>query len=451
MALLSRVNPALKLIIWFIIPILIGAFLLSLPISAEESRVSFIDALFTATSAFCVTGLTVVNIPHTFSYFGEAILLVLMQLGGLGVMASSTLFFLVFGGRVSASQTFNLKQTFTSRGDTRVRSILKGAFLATIAIEGIGAAFLFFAFASELEPLPALYYAVFHSISAFNNAGLSISPNNLQDWSTNIPVVLGIASLIVLGGLGFVVNVELYNKVINRPGRRRTSLNSKLVLTTTALLLITATAIFILFEKDNAFKSFSWPLKIVNGLFQSVTPRTAGFDTVAQTAFSVPSLIIIILLMIIGASPGSTGGGIKTTSFAIIIMAIVARIKGSMGVDVFRRTVALESVIKAVSVFILAVMLIFTATLLLMLFEGGFDPTAIEKGIELDYLFETVSAFGTVGLSLGLTPFLHVPGKLIIILMMIIGRVGLLTLFYVVARHEGADRISYAEENVMIG
>jgi trk system potassium uptake protein TrkH len=447
-----RAAPAIRLIIWFIIPIIIGAILLSLPVSNEQGMsVSFIDALFTATSAFCVTGLTVVNVPDSFSYFGEVVIMVLMQLGGLGVMAFSTLFFLVFGARISTGQTFDLKSTFTSRGDVRVRSILKSAFLVTMIIEGIGVVVLFFAFVTKLDPLKALYFAIFHSVSAFNNAGLSISPGNLRDWHGNIPVLLGVASLIVIGGLGFTANAEIYQKITNRPGRRRTSLHTKLVITTTAILLIGGTACFILLEMNNAYKSDTWPTKIISGVFQAVTPRTAGFDSVDQNQLSVLSILLTIALMMIGASPGSTGGGIKTTSFAIIIMAVVARVKGSNGVDAFRRTVSYESVIKAVSIFILASFLVFVASALLMLSEHGFRPAGIERGTELAYFFETVSAFGTVGLSLGITPFLHSPGKLILVLVMIIGRVGLLTLFYVVARPEGADRISYSEENVMIG
>ena len=243
MPILARATSALRLIIWFIIPIIVGAILLTLPISHEAGAISFIDSLFTATSAFCVTGLTVVNIPETFTYFGEVVLLILMQLGGLGVMAFSTLLFLVFGARISTGQTFDLKTAFTSRVDTRVRSILKAAFLVTMIIEGIGAVTLFFGFVAELPPLKALYFAIFHSVSAFNNAGLSISPNNLKDWHSNIPVLLAVASLIVVGGLGFTVNTEIYNKVFNRPGRRRTSLHTKLVITTTSILLVAGAAL----------------------------------------------------------------------------------------------------------------------------------------------------------------------------------------------------------------
>lgn len=451
MSILARATPAQRIIIWFIIPIISGAFLLYLPFSSEGPEVSLIDALFTATSAFCVTGLTSVNIPQTFSLFGEWIIIILMQLGGLGVMTISTLFFVAMRGRISANQIFDLKQAFTSSGDIRVRSIVKSAFLVTFIIEGIGVIFLFFPFLRHMGPLKALYFAIFHSVSAFNNAGLSIATNNLQDYSTSIPIVLGIAFLIIIGGLGFTVNSEIFLRVKSWRERRTMSLHTKLVIATTAILLITGTVLFILLEMNNAYRDYPWHLKITNAFFQSVTPRTAGFDTVPQNKLTVFSVLITILLMIIGASPGSTGGGIKTSSFAVILVAIMARLKGSSNVEVFKRTVTNDSVIKAVSIFILAILLLFAATLALMLFECNFSPGSLVQGAEITYLFETVSAFGTVGLSLGITPLLHVPGKLILIIMMIIGRVGLLTIFYVLARPEGSDRISFSEENVMIG
>jgi trk system potassium uptake protein TrkH len=451
MSILAKATPAQRIIIWFIIPILSGAFLLYLPISSEGPKVSFIDALFSATSAFCVTGLTSVHISQTFSLFGESILIILMQLGGLGVMTFSTLFFVAMRGRISASQIFDLKQAFTSTGDTRVRTIVKSAFLVTFIIEGIGVIFLFFPFLRHMSPLKALYFAIFHAVSAFNNAGLSIATNNLEDYYTSIPIVLGIAFLIIIGGLGFTVNSEIFLRLKGLRERRTMTLHTKLVIATTAILLVTGTVLFILFEMNHAYRDYPWHLKITNAFFQSVTPRTAGFDTVPQNKLTVFSVLITILLMIIGASPGSTGGGIKTSSFAIILVAITARLKGSSSVEVFKRTVTNDSVIKAVSIFILAILLLFVATLALMLFESDFSPSRLVQGAEITYLFETVSAFGTVGLSLGITPYLHVSGKLILIIMMIIGRVGLLTIFYVLARPEGSGKISFSEESVMIG
>ncbi|HBC46528.1 MAG TPA: Trk family potassium uptake protein [candidate division Zixibacteria bacterium] len=446
-----KIPPAVKIIVWFIIPIILGGILLFSSLSAEQGTVSFIDALFTATSAFCVTGLTVVNIPNSYSTFGEVIIIILMQLGGLGVMTFTTLFFLVFAGRISSGKVFDLRQTFTSRATLQVKSILKSAFFVTLIVEGIGVIFLYFPFSTRLDPLHALYFAIFHSVSAFNNAGLSIAQNGLQDYHSNIAVVLGVAMLIIIGGIGFTANMEIADRIKNIRKRKRLTLHTKLVIVTTALLLAIGTILFVLFEMNNAYGSDPWHLKIVSGFFQAVTPRTAGFDTVPQNNLTVFSILITILLMIIGASPGSTGGGIKTSSFAVIVMAIRARLHGQADVEIFKRTVSRDSVIKAVSIFILAVLLLFVATITLLLFESNFSPSKMPKGAELDYLFETVSAFGTVGLSTGITPGLHTPGKLILIIMMIIGRVGLLTMFYVIARPEGADRISYSEESVMIG
>jgi trk system potassium uptake protein TrkH len=374
-----------------------------------------------------------------------------MQLGGMGVMAFSTLFFLVFAGRIPSGQAFDIRQAFTSKADLRIRSILKSVFLVTVIVEGVGVIFLFPSFLAYMNPLKALYFAIFHSVSAFNNAGLSISPNGLVDFHGNLVITLGIAFLIVIGGIGFTVNMDILRRIRFARERRKASLHTKIVVVTTILLISLGTIAFILLEMNNAYKDYPWGIKAADAFFQAVTPRTAGFDTVPQNRLSLISIHIVILLMIIGASPGSTGGGIKTSSFAIIIMAIVARIRGSSDVDIFKRTVAAESVIKAVSIFILAVMLIFISTIALMLFESGFTPDKMVRGAELDYLFETVSAFGTVGLSLGITPSLHAAGKLVLIALMIIGRVGLLTLFYVVARPEGADRLSYSEESVMIG
>jgi trk system potassium uptake protein TrkH len=451
MSLFKKTPPALKIIFWFIIPILCGTGLLILPLSSQRGPVNFIDALFTATSAFCVTGLTVVNIPNTYSTFGESVLIILMQFGGLGVMTFSTLFFMVFAGRISAGRVFDLRQTFTSQATLQVRSILKSAFLITMIIEGIGVVYLYFPFAANMEPLRALYFAIFHSVSAFNNAGLNIMEHGLQDYHSNGVVVLGIAALLIVGGMGFMANMEIIDRIRKFRKRKTLTLHTRLVIITTAILIIGGTALFLLFEMNNAYRRDPWALKIMDGFFQAVTPRTAGFDTVAQSKLSVFSLLITILLMIIGASPGSTGGGIKTTSFAVIVVAIKARLHGKSDVEVFKRTVSRDSVIKAVSIFILAILLLFTATIALMLFESGFEPSKLAKGAVLDYLFETVSAFGTVGLSTGLTQGLQTPGKLILIIMMIIGRVGLLTLFYVVARREGEERMSYSEESVMIG
>jgi len=444
-------TPARRIAIWFLAAILFGAIVLALPVSAENKSVSFINALFTATSAVCVTGLVVVNIGTTFSTLGEIIIMILIQVGGLGLMVISTLFFTAMGSRVSLGYRMTLKETFGADGGIQVKTILRSTFLLTFIVETIGAVILYFPFSSRFGPFKGAYFAVFHSISAFCNAGLSLLEGGLSEFSNSVTILLSMGMLIIIGGIGFSVANELRQRMSFGRKRVPLSLHTKMVLNTTCALVIGGTIAFFLMEKGNAFKSFSTPMRILQGFFQSVTSRTAGFDSVSQTSFTEVSLLLTIFLMIIGASPGSTGGGIKTTSFTIITAAIFSRIRGSSNVNIYKRTVSAESTIKAVSIFVLAAAIIFAATLMLLLVESHSLPHAIGKEIALDYFFETVSAFGTVGLSLGITPSLHTPGKLILILVMFAGRVGLLTMAYLVTRPEGSARIVYSEENVMIG
>lgn len=451
MPFLVRITPARRIAIWFLATILVGAFILALPISAEGEAVPFIDALFTATSAVCVTGLVVVNIATKFSTFGEIVIMILIQVGGLGLMVISTLFFTAMGSRVSPGYRMTLKETFGADGGIEVRTILKSTFLLTFIVEAIGAVILFFPFCERFGAGKGAYFAVFHSISAFCNAGLSLLIGGVSEFSGSVTTLLSMGMLIIIGGIGFSVANEIRQRVFTRHKRVPLSLHTKMVINTTAALIIGGTLAFFLLEKGNAYGSFSTPMQMLQGFFQSVTSRTAGFDSVSQRSLTEVSLLLTIFLMIIGASPGSTGGGIKTTSFAIIVAAIVSRIRGNHNVNIYKRTVSLESTIKAVSIFVLAAAVIFTATSMLLLVESHSVPHSSGQEIAMEYFFETVSAFGTVGLSLGITPSLHTPGKLILILVMFAGRVGLLTMAYLVTRPEGRAPITYSEENVMIG
>lgn len=431
--------------------IIIGTVLLSLPLAAESGRVSPIDALFTATSAVCVTGLTVVNTGVTFSRFGEVVVLILIQLGGLGLMIFSTLFFLALGGRISLGQRMTLSETFGADSGINSNTILRSVFILTFIMEAAGTIILYFPFSSRMGPLEALYSALFHSVSAFCNAGFSIFSNGLSEYQLSAVTLLAMAALIIVGGLGFSVVSELSGRLRKTGDRKPWSLQTKIVLTATGALLLGGGAVYFFLEKGNALSGYPLHLKIIHSFFESATSRTAGFDPINQTSFSNISLLFTVFLMIIGGSPGSTAGGIKTTSFVIIMAAIVSRLRGSQGVNIFKRTVGTETVIKAVSIFVLAAMVIFAATMILMLVESNFAPHKIGKEIALDYFFETVSAFGTVGLSLGITSGLGAAGKFVLILVMFTGRVGLLTMAYAIARAEGTDRIVYSEENVMIG
>jgi len=451
MAMFFKMTPASRIVTWFAAMIVIGTLLLALPISAEVGHVQLIDAFFTATSAVCVTGLTVVNTTQTYSMFGEIVILILIQLGGLGVMVFSTIFFLAVGDRLSLGHRMTLKEVFGAEGDMRTKSILKATLLMTAAMEALGVVLLFGPFYQRMGFFKALYFAIFHSISGFCNAGFSLLENGMTEYHNNIMMLLSLSFLIIIGGIGFSVVSEIVHRARNRKRRIQLSLHSKIVLTSTVILLLAGTGCFYFLEYRAAFSGYPTYMKIIQAFFQSVTTRTAGFDSVSQVKFTNVSILISAILMIIGASPGSTGGGIKTTSFAIVIASAISRIRGSFGVNIFKRTVSNQSVIRAISIFIIAIMFIFGTTILLMLVEHKFVAHAISKDLALDYFFETVSAYGTVGLSLGITSLLSAGGKLVLIFAMFTGRIGLLTLAYAVARPEGSDRIVYSEENVMIG
>ena len=451
MPLFSRSTPAKRIASWFIAAIIIGSVLLSLPISVKAGRLPFVDALFTATSAVCVTGLAVVNTADTFSIFGQIVILILIQLGGLGLMIFSTLFFMMVSGRVSISHRMSVKEIFTPEGGTQLTTILKATFLLTFIVETVGTVLLMIPFSAKMGIGEAFYCAIFHSVSAFCNAGFSILPGGLSEYHNSVTTLLSISLLVIIGGIGFAVVSEVTERLKNRSTRKPFSLHAKIVINATIILLLSGTILFYLLESNSAFAAYSPVMKIVHSFFQSVTTRTAGFDAVNLNMFSNVSIIIMTAFMIIGGSPGSTAGGIKTTSFVIVIATIISRMKGSAGVNIYKRTVGDESVIKAISILILAAIVIFGATILLMMIDNDFLPHSISPGAAIDYFFETVSAFGTVGLSLGITPLLNSAGKLLLVLVMFTGRVGILTVAYMIAKPEGADKLVYSEENVMIG
>ena len=446
-----KMTPAARIVAWFVLTIAAGTILLALPVSAERGSVRLIDAFFTSTSAVCVTGLTVVNIPTTYSTFGEIVIMILIQLGGLGVMVFSTLFFIITGDRLSLGHRMTIRELFGAEGEIRTRSILKATLVMTFGVEAIGCVLLFIPFYSRMGFFKAFYFALFHSISGFCNAGFSLLENGVTEYHNSVAVLLSLSFLIIVGGIGFSVVSEIVHRAKKHSGRTQLTLHTKLALTTTGFLLFAGALCFFVFETNAAFAGYPTHMKMIHSFFQSVTTRTAGFDSVSQVKFTNISVLISILLMIIGASPGSTGGGIKTTSFATVIASLFSRIKGRSVVSIFKRTISSQTVVKAISIFVIVVVVVILATILLMLVEHRFVPHAIGKESAVDYLFETVSAFGTVGLSLGLTPTLSAAGKIVLILAMFAGRIGLLTLAYMIFRPEGSDRIIYSEENVMIG
>jgi len=440
-------QPGKKIISYFIITIVVGTFLLRLPACNVGTTISFTDALFTSTSAVCVTGLVVVDTASKFTLFGQLVILFLIQLGGLGIMTFATSLLALSGIRLPFIDRLGLTQDFSTGGKTV--PLLQAVFITTMAVELIGAIALFFVFRPDYPIGEAAYHAIFHSISAFCNAGFSTLPNGLEGYRGNIPAILIFSVLIILGGLGFIVIREMISKIENH--KFRLSLHTKICLATTAILLVGGMAGFFVAEYSNLFAHSSLPQSLANAFFQSVTSRTAGFNTLPQTHLTEVSLQVTIILMLIGACPGSTGGGIKTTTFAVIMLVVYNRFLGRSHARAFRRSISADSVTRAVTVLLLAIIIMFVIFTLLMFAEDQPVGHNMSHGWFVDNLFEVVSAFGTVGLSLGRSGHLDTAGKYIIIIAMFIGRVGLLTLAFSLARPIRKGEIVYLDEPVMIG
>lgn len=451
-AIRSLFTPLRVYVLAFALFILAGAVMLSLPLSAGKGQIRFLDALFTSTSAACVTGLVVLDTGKDFSLLGQIIILLWIQVGGLGIMTMSTVMLLAAGRRPSLGARLVIQDTFTQGGDRDVTSLVFDVIRFTLVIEIAGSIFLFMRFAHGRGLPEALYISVFHSVSAFCNAGFSLFSNNLEGFIGDWLVSLTICFLIITGGIGFIVLRELKLRLGSpRRSRMHFSLHSKLVMSTSAYLLLAGTVLILLMEWDNTLGALSLPDRLLAAFFQSVTPRTAGFNTVPIGALANQTLFVIILLMFIGASSGSTGGGIKTGTFATLVALGWSRLLGHEQPQMFRRTVSPGSVARAMSVVLMCSLVVIGATLVLQVTELGTAPHIhASRGRFLELLFEVVSAFGTVGLSTGITPSLTDAGKLVIICVMFLGRVGPLAVAVAVSRRKALP-YRYAEEAIMVG
>ncbi|MEK9657659.1 MAG: TrkH family potassium uptake protein [bacterium] len=439
-----KVKPANLFILGFLLSIFIGSLLLSLPISNHNLHgISYIDALFTATSAICVTGLVVNNIHETFSTFGTSIILILVQIGGLGIMSFAILLSLVMKRKVSqlSSQefqnsynTFNLKETF---------SAIKFIFKFTLMIEIIGAAILFISFNAKSLPWPQrLFHAIFHSVSAFCNAGFALFSDSLEQFQYNSLTLLCIATLIIIGGIGFPVLFNVIQIKKKNKSFKWLKLQTKIALITTAILLMAGTLIFWLSEQNHALQHQPFTTQWINAFFQITSARTAGLNSLDLNTLYPSTLIILLILMIIGASPGSTGGGIKTTNFGILMIAFWQSIKSSQYIEAGGRRIPYDIILKTLSILILYLISIFIIFYSLLLLESDINTS--------DLLFETISAFGTVGFSMGITAELSKWGKLIIIVAMFIGRMGPLTMAFALSKPKQKTKHYYPEENISI-
>jgi len=430
----------------FIGAIFAGTILLLMPFCTYEgTSLTFVDALFTSTSAVCVTGLIVQDTATFFTPPGQMIILILFQLGGLGIMAFSTLILLVAGRKVSIQDKIIIQQDYHHTAAKNVKSLIKNIFFYALIIEGVGTLLLFLKWQGKFPGLQGLFYSLFHAISAFCNAGFSVFGDSLESFRGDIWTNVIIILLIVLGGLGFLVlseGIEFFSRLIRRR-RKSVSLHSKLVWIMTLALIILPFFSFLLIEWNQSLQEFSLKEKILASLFQVITPRTAGFNTMQLDALHPAAVFLLISLMFIGASPGSTGGGVKTSTIGVILAFIKSRIAARESINIFYRSLPFDLVTKAFTVVVLSICVIFVSCAVLFLTQTGMSMK--------ETFFEVFSAFGTVGLSLGMTAKLNVAGKIVIVLTMFVGRIGPLTLLYAFSREKAFGRFEYVEESVMIG
>ncbi|MEL7566986.1 MAG: TrkH family potassium uptake protein [Dehalobacterium sp.] len=437
-----KLAPPQILSLGFIIMILLGTILLTLPISTTDGKgCSWLNALFTSTSATCVTGLIVVDTGTYFSRFGQVVIAALIQVGGLGFMSMSVLIALALGKRIMLKERLIIQEALNQINMDGIIRLTKYMLGVTFLIEGTAALFLAIRWSTDLGWGRALYYGVFHAISAFCNAGFDLFSVSFVNYRGDLTVNLVISLLFIIGGIGITVILDIGNYFSRH--KLKLSLHSKMVLSISAILILIGMAMVFLMESNNTLAGISWSEKILASYFQAVTPRTAGFNTLPIGEMRDGTLFFLLILMFIGASPGSTGGGIKTTTFGTVFLLIISIIKGKNEVKAFERSIPNEIVYKALTILIISLGIVIINTTILL-----FTETA--DGIQV--LFEVVSAFGTVGLSTGITPTLSSIGKIIIIFTMFLGRVGPLTLaFALTQRMRKGSEIRHPEEKINVG
>ncbi|NQT01640.1 MAG: Trk family potassium uptake protein [Planctomycetes bacterium] len=463
----SGKSPTRTLIVSFLVLIISGAGLLMLPKASTSESLSFVDALFTATSATCVTGLIVKDTGQDFSLMGQVVILTLIQLGGLGIVVFGAVFALLLGQALSLRESAAMQDLLSTRTLSRIGNMIAFIFIGTILIEAVDTIGLF----GMWNDVPGqvannihqqYFYSIFHSVSAFCNAGFSLFHRSFISYNRSWQIYVVICPLIILGGLGFGVLYDLVNTAVDRVKRffkklfykryrlsmetpKRLRLQTKIVLSVSACLIVSGMLAILLFERYASRSDSAENTGVLGALFQSITARTAGFNTVDISAMSASSKFVLILLMFIGGSPGSTAGGIKTVTLAVVIMTAVAALRKRQEVEMFRRSVRIVVVGRAVTITLLFVAVLFIATLALSITENsnGFTMSEI--------MFEAGSALGTVGLTTGITPSLTTVGKLIIITTMLIGRLGPLTLLAALTFDLKPVRYNYPDEAVIVG
>lgn len=438
-------DPYVIFMVGFATIIFLGATLLTLPISSQDGKsIGFIDALFTATSATCVTGLVVVNTAEHWTVFGKLVIIILIQMGGLGVMTMSAMISFFLGKRISLKTRVLIMEERNVDELQGVVRVTKYIVIYTFLVELVGAILLSFVFIKDYGAVKGILFSLFHSISSFCNAGFDLTGNSMVNYVDNPIITFTICALIVIGGMGFFVFWDIYaSKTF-----KRLTLHSKLVLIITSLLIIAGAVLIFILEYNNVdtLKNLSMSGKIQASIFQSVSPRTAGYNSIEIGALKMPTVAVIVLLMFIGGSSASTAGGIKTTTAGIIVISIYNYIKGKRDIEIFEKRITYPMVIKALSIVGIAAFIISLVTFILTITEAN------TKYDYLDMLFETISAFSTVGLTRGLTPELSKIGRILLSIVMYIGRVGPLTIaFAFMKENKNIGNYMYPEGKVIIG
>ncbi|MCQ2109567.1 MAG: ATPase [Fibrobacter sp.] len=440
-------NPILLIVSGYLALITLGAILLSLPF-AQREPVGILDAFFTAGSAVCVTGLSTIDISSSFTGFGNWVLVFLMQSGGLGIMTISTVIILLAGMHPGFNHQSALLANYTQEGNVDAARILKAVIPFTFILEAIGAVCYFTQF-SGMGLYDRIFCSIFQAISSFCNVGFTLFPDSLVQFQLNPVVNMTTCVLALAGGFGFLAITEVrYMFDFKNRALRKISLHTRIAIGFTLIIVLTSIAFFTFSEWGNTFSNLNFGEKLETSAFMAFTSRTAGLNSVNVPALSVGSLFFFIIIMLIGANPGSCGGGIKTTTTAVIFLLGFNRLLGRNKTQVHGRTIPEDTVDKAVRIFVIAIVVIVLATLILLQTEVA--NASIEQTSFLTVFFEVVSAYSTCGLSMGLTPDLTIPGKIIIFMVMFIGRMGPLFLVSAVTKKQ-EDGMWYAEEDIMVG
>lgn len=447
---INSMDPSQVMVIGFGVVILFGGLILNLPIATKNGEsVGLLNALFTSTSAVCVTGLIVVDTSTYWSEFGQFIIITLIQIGGLGFMTMATMFSLLTGKKINLRERLLIQESLNQKDLSGLVKLTRYIIMMTFVIEGIGAFLLSIVFIPKLGLLKGIWYSIFHSISAFCNAGFDLMGSITGEYSSlmyfvnNTLINLVICGLIILGGIGFPVILD----VINNKKYSKLNLHSKLVINTSTILIVIGFLFVFIAEFNNTstLGELNIKEKLLSSLFQSVTLRTAGYNTIDLTLLKESTLFLMIILMLIGASPASTGGGLKTTTIATLFLTVKSFVLGKEDIEVYQRRIGSTTVRKSLGIFFIGVFTALFGTLMLSIVNPEFTL--------LECSFEVVSAFATVGLSIGGTPSLTVLGKILIMILMFLGRVGSLTIFIALLSKNNRikSKIRYAEGKIIVG